>query len=49
LCQSYNWQHELRWYAAKKTSKDNWSEDRKQTTHWQIANKGQDCDVAIAV
>src|SRR5215218_5816964 len=38
----YHWQHEPCWYAVRGTG--HWSGDRKQTTLWQIASKGQDAD-----
>jgi DNA modification methylase len=38
----YHWQHEPCWYAVRGTG--HWSGDRKQTTLWQIANKGQDAE-----
>jgi len=40
----YHWQHEPCLYAVKKTGKGHWAGDRKQTTLWQIANKGQDAE-----
>ena len=40
----YHWQHEPCWYAVRKTGKGHWAGDRKQTTLWQIANKGQDAE-----
>jgi len=40
----YHWQHEPCAYAVKKTGKGHWAGDRKQTTLWQIANKGQDAE-----
>lgn len=36
----YHWQHEPCWYAVRGTG--HWSGDRKQTTLWSIASKGQD-------
>jgi DNA modification methylase len=38
----YHWQHEPCWYAVRGTG--HWSGDRKQTTLWQIASKGQDAE-----
>jgi DNA modification methylase len=38
----YHWQHEPAWYAVRGTG--HWAGDRKQTTLWQIASKGQDAD-----
>jgi DNA modification methylase len=38
----YHGQHEPCWYAVKGTG--HWSGDRKQTTLWQIASKGQDAE-----
>ncbi|MFC7478429.1 site-specific DNA-methyltransferase [Dankookia sp. GCM10030260] len=38
----YHWQHEPAWYAVRGTG--HWSGDRKQTTLWQIASKGQDAE-----
>jgi DNA modification methylase len=40
----YHWQHEPAWYAVRGTG--HWSGDRKQTTLWQIASKGQDAETA---
>jgi DNA modification methylase len=40
----YHWQHEPCWYAVKGTG--HWSGDRKQTTLWPIASKGQDAETA---
>jgi DNA modification methylase len=40
----YHWQHEPAWYAVRGTG--HWSGDRKQTTLWQIASKGQDAATA---
>ncbi len=36
----YHWQHEPCWYAVRGAG--HWAGDRKQTTLWQIASKGQD-------
>ena len=36
----YHWQHEPCWYAVR--GNGHWSGDRKQTTLWQIASRGQD-------
>jgi len=38
----YHWQHELCWYAVKKTGKGHWAGDRKQTMLWHISGKDQD-------
>jgi DNA modification methylase len=38
----YHWQHEPCWYAVRGTG--HWSGDRKQTTLWQIASRGQDAE-----
>jgi DNA modification methylase len=38
----YHWQHEPCWYAVRKGGSGTWSGDRKQTTVWAIASKGQD-------
>jgi DNA modification methylase len=38
----YHWQHEPAWYAVR--GKGHWAGDRKQTTLWHIATKGQDSD-----
>jgi DNA modification methylase len=38
----YHWQHEPAWYAVR--GNGHWAGDRKQTTLWQIASKGQDAD-----
>jgi DNA modification methylase len=38
----YHWQHEPAWYAVRGTG--HWSGDRKQTTLWQIASRGQDAE-----
>jgi DNA modification methylase len=38
----YHWQHEPCWYAVRGTG--HWAGDRKQTTLWQIASKGQDAE-----
>ena len=38
----YHWQHEPCWYAVRGTG--HWSGDRKQTTLWQIAHRGQDAE-----
>ncbi|SIS91969.1 DNA modification methylase [Phaeovulum vinaykumarii] len=40
----YHWQHEPCWYAVRAKGKGHWAGDRKQTTLWQIANRGQDAD-----
>jgi DNA modification methylase len=40
----YHWQHEPCWYAVRSGAKGSWSGDRKQTTVWQIASKGQDAE-----
>jgi DNA modification methylase len=40
----YHWQHEPCWYAVRKTAVGHWSGDRKQTTLWQIASRGQDAE-----
>ena len=40
----YHWQHEPCWYAVKGAG--HWSGDRKQTTLWSIASKGQDAETA---
>lgn len=40
----YHWQHEPCWYAVRKGSSGAWSGDRKQTTVWAIASKGQDAE-----
>ncbi len=40
----YHWKHEPCWYAVKGTG--HWAGDRKQTTLWQIASKGQDAETA---
>jgi hypothetical protein len=40
----YHWQHEPCWYAVKGAG--HWSGDRKQTTLWQIASRGQDAETA---
>jgi DNA modification methylase len=40
----YHWQHEPCWYAVKSGGKGSWSGDRKQTTVWPIASKGQDAE-----
>jgi DNA modification methylase len=42
----YHWQHEPCWYAVRK--KGNWMGDRKQTTLWSIASKGQDVETKHA-
>lgn len=36
----YHWQHEPCWYAAR--GRAGWTGDRKQTTLWHIATRGQD-------
>ncbi|WP_376094354.1 site-specific DNA-methyltransferase [Roseomonas sp. CCTCC AB2023176] len=41
---NYHWQHEPCWYAVRDGAKGHWSGDRKQTTLWQIATRGQDTD-----
>jgi DNA modification methylase len=38
----YHWQHEPCWYAVRKGATGHWCGDRKQTTVWQIASRGQD-------
>jgi DNA modification methylase len=38
----YHWQHEPCWYAVRGTG--HWQGDRKQTTLWQIASRGQDAE-----
>ena len=38
----YHWQHEPCWYAVRKGATAHWQGDRKQTTLWQIASRGQD-------
>jgi DNA modification methylase len=38
----YHWQHEPCWHAVR--GQGHWAGDRKQTTLWQIASKGQDTD-----
>lgn len=38
----YHWRHEPCWYAVRK--KGNWTGDRKQTTLWEIPNRGQDAE-----
>jgi DNA modification methylase len=40
----YHWQHEPCWYAVKKGGSGAWAGDRKQTTVWSIASKGQDAE-----
>ena len=40
----YHWQHEPCWYAVRDKGTGHWSGDRKQTTLWQIASRGQDVD-----
>ncbi len=40
----YHWQHEPCWYAVKGAG--HWSGDRKQTTLWRIASRGQDAETA---
>jgi hypothetical protein len=40
----YHWQHEPCWYAVRDKGTGHWSGDRKQTTLWQIASKGQDSE-----
>ena len=38
----YHWQHEPCWYAVREKAKGHWAGDRRQTTLWQIASRGQD-------
>lgn len=38
----YHWQHEPCWYAVR--GDGHWHGDRKQTTLWNIASRGQDAD-----
>jgi DNA modification methylase len=38
----YHWQHEPCWYAVR--GGGHWFGDRKQTTLWQIASRGQDAE-----
>ena len=38
----YHWQHEPCWYAVR--GGGHWFGDRKQTTLWQIASRGQDTE-----
>ncbi len=38
----YHWQHEPCWYAVRGTG--HWCGDRKQTTLWTIASRGQDAE-----
>jgi DNA modification methylase len=40
----YHWQHEPCWYAVRKTATGHWAGDRKQTTLWKIASRGQDAE-----
>ena len=40
----YHWQHEPCWYAVRTGAKGHWAGDRKQTTLWQIPNRGQDTE-----
>ena len=40
----YHWQHEPAWYAVRKTATGHWAGDRKQTTLWKIATRGQDAE-----
>lgn len=40
----YHSQHEAAWYAVRKTATGHWSGDRKQTTLWKIATRGQDAE-----
>jgi DNA modification methylase len=40
----YHWQHEPCWYAVRRNASGHWTGDRRQTTLWQIANKGQDAE-----
>jgi DNA modification methylase len=38
----YHWQHEPCWYAVRSSGKGHWNGDRRQTTVWNIASRGQD-------
>ncbi|MGE4048656.1 MAG: site-specific DNA-methyltransferase [Acetobacteraceae bacterium] len=38
----YHWRHEPCWYAVR--GNGHWHGDRKQTTLWEIASKGQDAE-----
>jgi len=38
----YHWQHEPCWYAVREKATGHWNGDRRQTTLWQIASRGQD-------
>ncbi|MBL6082380.1 site-specific DNA-methyltransferase [Belnapia sp. T18] len=40
----YHWQHEPCWYAVRKAANGHWAGDRKQSTLWQIASRGQDAE-----
>ena len=40
----YHWQHEPCWYVVRKAAGGHWAGDRKQTTLWQIASRGQDAE-----
>ena len=40
----YHWQHEPAWYAVRKAAAGHWAGDRKQTTLWRIASRGQDAE-----
>ena len=40
----YHWQHEPAWYAVRKTATGHWAGDRKQSTLWKIATRGQDVE-----
>ena len=40
----YHWQHEPCWYAVRGAG--HWVGDRKQTTLWSIASRGQDAETA---
>ena len=40
----YHWQHETAWYAVRKTATGHWAGDRKQSTLWKIATRGQDVE-----
>jgi len=46
---AYHWQHEPCWYAVRQGGKGHWTGDRKQTTLWQIATRGdaQEDDATI--
>ncbi|MBC7939899.1 MAG: site-specific DNA-methyltransferase [Chitinophagaceae bacterium] len=41
----YHFRHEPAWYAVRQGGTGHWSGDRKQTTIWQIASKGQDAEM----